>query len=295
MEELLRLHAEHGAVSPEVEAAWLHHRFTQIHPFQDGNGRVARWLASLVLIRAGWFPLIVSDTRGERDDYLGALAGADRGDLAPLVDLFAALQRRAFLLALRDVPQSREVEPIIGAVKEFLRERESERPAELRHAVETAAHLQAVAGQRFRNIAARLTHEIEPLSKGALFINAEAPHGSTQDNTYRQQIVDTARQLGYDADLSSYRAWTDLYLVTKPPTRIVLSYHGIGPEFRGKLAVSACFFRSDPETIITNLTPLCSDIFSIDSLEPQEEAERRFRPWLEEVLVAGLELWRLGL
>jgi len=22
---------------PEIEAAWLHHRFTQIHPFQDGN------------------------------------------------------------------------------------------------------------------------------------------------------------------------------------------------------------------------------------------------------------------
>ena len=29
-------------VCPEVEAAWLHHRFTQIHPFEDGNGRVAR-------------------------------------------------------------------------------------------------------------------------------------------------------------------------------------------------------------------------------------------------------------
>ena len=32
----------------EIEATWLHHRFTQIHPFQDGNGRVARALASLV-------------------------------------------------------------------------------------------------------------------------------------------------------------------------------------------------------------------------------------------------------
>lgn len=51
-------------VSPEVEAAWLHHRFTQIHPFQDGNGRIARLLASLVFIKAGWFPLVV--TRDDR-------------------------------------------------------------------------------------------------------------------------------------------------------------------------------------------------------------------------------------
>ena len=34
-------------------AAWLHHRFTQIHPYRDGNGRVARALTTLVLLRAG--------------------------------------------------------------------------------------------------------------------------------------------------------------------------------------------------------------------------------------------------
>jgi Fic family protein len=58
MDRLVALHHEHmkEGVAPEVEAAWLHHRFTQIHPFQDGNGRVVRALASLVLIQARWFP-----------------------------------------------------------------------------------------------------------------------------------------------------------------------------------------------------------------------------------------------
>ncbi len=48
MEALLRMHAEHEAreIPVEIEAAWLHHRLTQIHPYQDGNGRVARALAS---------------------------------------------------------------------------------------------------------------------------------------------------------------------------------------------------------------------------------------------------------
>ena len=96
MDRLLAMHREHGegGVAPEVEAAWIHHRFAQIHPFQDGNGRVARALATLVMIRAGWFPLVVTDAG--RADYIDALEAADGGDLAPLVRLFAEIQRRAF-------------------------------------------------------------------------------------------------------------------------------------------------------------------------------------------------------
>ena len=58
MERLISMHHQRSDVAPEVEAAWLHHRFTQIHPFQDGNGRVARSLATLLFIKAGWFPLL---------------------------------------------------------------------------------------------------------------------------------------------------------------------------------------------------------------------------------------------
>lgn len=96
MDMLLAMHPEHGerGVPPEVEAAWLHHRFVQIHPFQDGNGRVACALATLVMIRARWFPLVVTDAR--RAEYIGALEVADEGDLRPLVRLFSGIQTRAF-------------------------------------------------------------------------------------------------------------------------------------------------------------------------------------------------------
>ena len=96
MDRLLAMHREHEGrgVPPEVEAAWLHHRFAQIHPFQDGNGRVARALATLVMIRAGWFPLVVTDAG--RADYIDALEMADAGDLRPLVRLFVGIQKRAF-------------------------------------------------------------------------------------------------------------------------------------------------------------------------------------------------------
>ena len=99
MERLIELHDRYleEKAPPEVLAAWLHHRFTHIHPFQDGNGRVARALASLVFIREGWFPLVVH--RDQRSSYIEACESADRGDLAPLVDLFAAAQRKAFMAA----------------------------------------------------------------------------------------------------------------------------------------------------------------------------------------------------
>ena len=58
-------------VSPDVLAAWVHHRFTQIHPFQDGNGRVARLMATLIFIRDEWLPLVVH--RDDRVRYLNAL------------------------------------------------------------------------------------------------------------------------------------------------------------------------------------------------------------------------------
>lgn len=100
MDRLVALHERHlqDDVSPEAEAAWLHHRFTQIHPFQDGNGRVARALATLVLLRAGRFPLVIADE--QRSSYIGACEQADLGDLNPLIALFTEREIETFRQAL---------------------------------------------------------------------------------------------------------------------------------------------------------------------------------------------------
>jgi len=100
MDRLIELHREHQTreIPPEVEAAWLHHRFTQIHPFQDGNGRIARCLASLVFIQARWFPLVL--TRDDRSTYISALEDADKGDLSNLINLFAKLFQASIVAIL---------------------------------------------------------------------------------------------------------------------------------------------------------------------------------------------------
>jgi hypothetical protein len=95
MDRLVSMHEAHmrDLVPPDVSSAWLHHRFAQIHPFQDGNGRLARALASLVFVQADWFPLVV--TRDDRAPYIEALETADRNGLGDLVRLFAARQKKA--------------------------------------------------------------------------------------------------------------------------------------------------------------------------------------------------------
>lgn len=104
MDRLVEMHLAHENVPPEIEAAWLHHRFTQVHPFQDGNGRVARALASLVLIRAGLFPLVVP--RDEKSIYLESLERADSGNLRSLTLFIARRVELALTRASRLLPAS---------------------------------------------------------------------------------------------------------------------------------------------------------------------------------------------
>ena len=71
--------------NPVDAAALFHLRFVQIHPFTDGNGRVARLLTNLVLLKNG-FPILTVIPVEKRKRYLDVLGLADRGETAPLVN-----------------------------------------------------------------------------------------------------------------------------------------------------------------------------------------------------------------
>jgi Fic family protein len=68
---------------PILQAAYAHHAFVTIHPFQEGNGRVSRVLASVFLLRAASIPLLIYED--QQADYFAVLAQADGGDFAPFV------------------------------------------------------------------------------------------------------------------------------------------------------------------------------------------------------------------
>lgn len=93
MDKLLEHYEEirNQSVPTHVEAAWLHHRFVQIHPFQDGNGRVARMLMAYCYTRRGE-PCPVIRT-AEREAYIGRLETADQGNLRPFAELLCNMAR----------------------------------------------------------------------------------------------------------------------------------------------------------------------------------------------------------
>lgn len=62
-------------LSPVELAALFHYRYIRIHPFEDGNGRIARLMVNYILARHD-YPMIVVRSRN-KSEYLEALHQAD--------------------------------------------------------------------------------------------------------------------------------------------------------------------------------------------------------------------------
>jgi Fic family protein len=71
---------------PVALAAKVHHRLVAIHPFDDGNGRVSRLVMNLIVMRAGYPPIVIKNET--REEYYLALSKADNGDFQQLLTLF---------------------------------------------------------------------------------------------------------------------------------------------------------------------------------------------------------------
>ncbi|GHB27682.1 Fic family protein [Mongoliitalea lutea] len=100
MDKLIEIYEEQSAkeLNPIILAAWVHHVFTQIHPFQDGNGRIARLLASLILIKNGLLPFTVK--REDKPAYIKSLELADSNEPQQLVSFFSIEQKKSIENAL---------------------------------------------------------------------------------------------------------------------------------------------------------------------------------------------------
>jgi Fic-DOC domain mobile mystery protein B len=81
---------EHGSYPPDEIAVRFHHRLVQIHPFPNGNGRHARLMADLLVMRFGgerfsWGSANLQNAGDLRRSYIAALRAADDHDIGPLL------------------------------------------------------------------------------------------------------------------------------------------------------------------------------------------------------------------
>jgi Fic family protein len=302
MDRLVELHREHEdlAVPPEVEAAWLHHRFTQIHAFEDGNGRVARCVTSLIFLKAGWFPLVID--RDQRTPYIAALETADQGDLSALIEVLASAEKRALIRALslvRQTQQAAQVSQVISAVRRDMEQRLQQIRQGWEKVKGTAEEIRAEARRRLEKVDRQLEAEIRPLrSTFEFFIDEEGPDGDRR-HWFRHQVVETAKHLQYFANTDEFHSWARLVLRTDQQSEILLSLHGLGKDYTGLMAVSCCFFRrgagEEGASQVVDLLPLSDEVFQVNYVESERESLDRFPGWFDACLVRGLEHWRKGL
>ena len=66
---------ESGLYSMAELCALFHYRYIRIHPFEDGNGRIARLMMNFILLRHN-YPMIVVRS-ADKENYLGALSQCD--------------------------------------------------------------------------------------------------------------------------------------------------------------------------------------------------------------------------
>jgi fido (protein-threonine AMPylation protein) len=66
------------------------HRLVQIHPFPNGNGRLSRLMADLIIMSLGgarfsWGSTNLQEAGTVRQRYIEAVKAADNHDIAPLL------------------------------------------------------------------------------------------------------------------------------------------------------------------------------------------------------------------
>ena len=309
VENLLKWYASYGAQDPLLVAAWLHHRFTQIHPFQDGNGRLARTLVTMVLLKADLLPLVVD--RDRRVDYIDALEKADAGSLDDLAKLFSTLEKNAILQALSlDLEAERHARitltdaVIQSLVAKFNKRRELQR-LELLSVNHVAEELRRSCAQIVRSKLQELL--------GTAFTFGERPTlfveegGPDHDNSHWYRFELTSQN-----EASKNTKWINLneaHYFVKANFRykdvrlvFVVSFHHIGRELTGVMEGTAFAFVETydesegvgaewHERVGKTFIPASMDPFVLTWKTSTEVVKPAFERWLDACIAIALKEW----
>ena len=296
-----------GQYHPLVVAAWLHHRFTQIHPFADGNGRVARGLLTWHLVRKEYLPVVV--TRDLRSEYLDTLEQADAGDILPLARLIARLERDTLFNALNvehvQIPSVDTVDEVLGFIAEGMRRKRQEREERLRSVQQTAQQLREYALDILQSESDRIVRQLQDatgLRMGSDFLLGGPDEGN--EYYYRSQVMDTARSAGHWVNFQERRYFVRVRLRDSaqsraPEMQFVISLHSVGRSLTGVMGATSFLLRRYPGERDDQEEGRGASDFDVCSLDPfiitvsdsLDDLKPRFEAWVKRCLSLALLIW----
>lgn len=295
---LVWLNAEYDQ-DPIIAASWLHHRFTQIHPYQDGNGRVARALTTMVLLRADLLPPVID--RELRVEYITALESADLGNLAPLAMIFARLERTAILQALSvdaDAELARQrtlTSAVISSLAGKFARRKELKVAELRHVNEVAIRLRDQGREALEGSFRQVEETIADAGQVDSFIELGGPDQGNA-HWYRFEVGTSAREGGKFANFAEDHYFVKAAIrASRERLVFVTSFHHVGREPAGIMEASAfarleSFEDSDDRESVAERFFLCSiEPFVFTHKTDPGEIRDAFGRWLDQALSVALK------
>lgn len=297
MDRLVAMHHKHCemGVPPEIEAAWLHHRFVQIHPFQDGNGRMARILSTVILLRAQWLPLIVMRDQWKR--YIDALEFADSGSLEDLVAFFCKEIQDGLL---RACGVSDEIEmpdkSVDELIQEIQRQNETQKTTILSDAVIKAAdEVCNSVFQAFSRLSKKISSETGVDVKVTRTKIGEMNPKEMDLGTYVDvsHLESVAKDFNLSIGLAKYGLWISCCIYDLLPIEITFSLYGVGRSDLG-LLVGAFYLTSQDrrQAVIVSRTPVILNeealIITKDFMTFNRDVVSK---WIDESIKNGMNYW----
>jgi hypothetical protein len=300
VDRMIELYNSYSNEDPILVAAWLHHRFTQIHPYQDGNGRVARGIVTMALLRHELLPLVID--RDLRREYLDSLEMADTGNLAALVEIFSRLEKNAILQALSlDVDaevshQESLASSVIASLTDKFQRRRAARDAQLLVVNNVALLLREQARVTIAQRLAELRNAISSLhpTQGAKVENGGADVGTS--HWYKFQVAQTAQETGKYANFAQNHYFTKGSISIQEERLVfVVSFHHVGYELTGVMEATAFAqleSRDDSEdraNFTEGFRPCSVEPFVFTYKTKSKDVEDSFLNWLDRALAVAFK------
>jgi len=299
MDTLLALLNRYDDRDPVIVAAWFHHRFAQIHPYQDGNGRLARVLTTMILLKRGLLPLVVDrDLRGE---YISALEDADAENLQTLVSLFSRLEKSAILQALSvnvdaEIGQQRLLtKAVLASISARLGRRREQKNGTLRRVNDVALAMRGLTRKSLETHFSDLKQAILQVAEADVNI-ADGGPDRVNSHWYKFEVMQTAGDAGQYANFSENHYFVKAAIRT-PEERLVFvaSFHHVGRELTGVMEATA--FARIEEVDLSEERGAKTRDFILASIEPfaftyqssLADIEPSFLRWLDASVAVAMK------